>query len=326
MPGALPEYPVAAVVPHAGWAYSGRTAVAALEAIRRRRVPRTFVIFAFHHRRVARATALFPSGAWNTPLGRALIDERLAREILARTPDLVTDNPAAHEEEHSLEIQVPLIQHLFPEARIVPILVGHGADAPALGRAVGLIIKDLGTDAVCIGSTDLTHYGPAYGFAPKGTGPEAARWMHENDRRMIDLMIALDAEGIRAEADAHSNACGPGAIAATLAAARQLGAARGCLVQYTTSYDVTGGARPDGRRGGICRNGILMASGESYAGMTKSENRMTNETANTNDEESLWPSRSFVIAFCRLIRHSVFGFRHSPPGAAFFLDTSLTIP
>ena len=188
---------------------------------------------------------MFPTGAWETPLGPALIDERLARELLARAPDLVTDNPRAHEEEHSLEIQVPLIQHLWPEARIVPILVAPAADAVRLGEALGLIIKDTEADAVCVGSTDLTHYGPGYGFAPKGTGPEALRWMREeNDRRMIDRMLALDAEGIRAEADARASACGPGAVAATLAAARALGAARGHLVQYTTSYDVTGGAGP----------------------------------------------------------------------------------
>jgi MEMO1 family protein len=238
LPDPLPEQPVAAILPHAGWVYSGATAVAALEAVRRRRAPRTFVLLGFHHRRPVRESALFAAGAWETPLGLAAIDERLATELLARVPNLVVDNPRAHEEEHGLEIQVPLIQHLFPEARILPILVAPAADPVALGRAIGLIVKDTATDAVCLGSTDLTHYGPLYGFAPKGNGPAALRWMREeNDRRMIDRMLALDAEGIRAEADARSNACGPGAIAATLSAARALGATRGSLVRYTTSYD-----------------------------------------------------------------------------------------
>jgi hypothetical protein len=241
LPADVPEHPVAAIVPHAGWVYSGPTAVAALEAVRRKRVPRTVVILGFHHRRLVRTSALFPSGGWNTPLGMAEIDERLAKELLARAPDLVADNPRAHEEEHCLEIQVPLIQHLMPGAKILPILVAPTADAVKLGCAIGLIVKDMEAESLVLGSTDLTHYGPAYNFSPKGTGPEAIRWMRdENDRRMIDRMIALDAEGIQAEAEARASACGPGAIAATLAAARELGAARGCLVRYTTSYDVVG--------------------------------------------------------------------------------------
>jgi MEMO1 family protein len=247
LPDDLPEHPVAAIVPHAGWAFSGSTALAALAAIRRRRLPPTFVIFAFHHRRAMRQSAVFASGAWETPLGLAEVDDRLAREILARTTDLATDNPRAHEGEHSLEIQVPLLQHLFPAAKIVPILVAQGAGAAGLGRAVGAVIRDLEADAVCLGSTDLTHYGPAYGFAPKGTGPEALVWMRANDRRMIDRLLALDAEGAVAEADTGGSACGPGAVAATLTAARQLGATRGRLVQYTTSYDVLGEGRTGGR-------------------------------------------------------------------------------
>jgi MEMO1 family protein len=241
-PKDVPEHPVAAIAPHAGWAYSGRTALAALEAIRLRRSPGTFVVFASHHRRPIRSSALFAAGAWETPLGPVAVDETLADEILARHPALVADDPRAHQDEHSLEILVPLVQFLFPAAKIVPILVGHSADGPAVGRAVGQVILDAGADAVCLGSTDLTHYGPAYGFAPKGTGPEALAWMHANDRRMIDLVLALDAEAIRAEADSHGNACGSGAIAATLAAAKVLGAERGRLVQYTTSYEVMGAA------------------------------------------------------------------------------------
>jgi len=235
----LPARPVAGILPHAGWTFSGPTAVAALDAIRSRRTPQTFVIFGFHHRRAIRRCAIFPSGGWETPLGLAEVDERMARELLARAADLLDDNPRAHEDEHSIEIQAPLIRHLFPEARIVPILVPPTDAAAALGRAVGQAIKDLEADAVCLGSTDLTHYGPGYGFAPKGTGPAAIKWMREeNDRRMVDLMARLDAEGVLAEAREHQNACGPGAVAAALAAARVLGAARGTVVQYTTSADV----------------------------------------------------------------------------------------
>lgn len=239
LPPDLPQHPVAGIVPHAGWMFSGATAAGVIRAILSRRTPRTFVLFGATHSATVRRNALFASGGWETPLGVAEVDERLAREILARVPDLVEDNPSAHDDEHSLEVQVPLIQHLAPGAKIVPILVPREGQAVALGQAVGRAIRDLEADAVCLGSTDLTHYGPMYGFAPHGMGEKAVRWVRdENDRRMLDLLVRLDAEAVLPEARRNLNACGAGAVAATLAAARTLGAARGCIVHYTTSWDV----------------------------------------------------------------------------------------
>ena len=81
LPEGLPARPVAGIVPHAGWTFSGATALAVLEAIRRCRTPATFVLFGAAHRLV-RTSAVFASGTWETPLGPAEVDERLAREIL----------------------------------------------------------------------------------------------------------------------------------------------------------------------------------------------------------------------------------------------------
>ncbi|MGB2975673.1 MAG: AmmeMemoRadiSam system protein B [Phycisphaerae bacterium] len=238
LPADLPERPVAGIVPHAGWIFSGATALAVLKAIQSKRSAKTFVLFGAVHRPIGRS-AVFASGAWRTPLGLAAVDERLAREVLALAGDLLEDNPRAHVGEHSIEVQVPLIQHLFPDAKIVPIAVLPEPAATEIGLAVARAIRNSGCDAVCLGSTDLTHYGPAYGFTPRGYGEKAIQWVRdENDRRMIDLALRLDAEAAVPEAESRANACGSGAVAATLAAARQLGAKRGCLVHYTTSYDV----------------------------------------------------------------------------------------
>ena len=238
LPEELPERPVAGIVPHAGWVFSGATALAVLEALKDRRTPKTFVLFGAVHRAIRRS-AIFSNGVWRTPLGLAEVDERLAREILTRADDLLADDPRAHEREHSIEVQVPFIQQLFPHAKIVPVAVVPDENAPEIGRRVALAIQNLEADAVCLGSTDLTHYGPAYGFTPKGVGEEALHWVRdENDRRMIDLALRLDAEAAVPEAEARMNACGSGAVAATLAAARELGAVQGYLVYYTTSFDV----------------------------------------------------------------------------------------
>ncbi len=235
----VPDRPVGGVVPHAGWLFSGETALAVFAAIESRRRPVTFVIFGTPHRPVP-GHVLFPEGAWHTPLGPVEVDGRLAEEVLGRAgaEGLLEADPVAHEGEHSIEVQLPLLQYLFADFRIVPILAVADATAPLLGRIVGQAIRDRRADAVVIGSSDLTHYGPMYGFAPKGLGEAALRWVREeNDRRMIDLMLALKAEEVIDEARTHLNACGAGAIAATLAAARVLGATRGVLVQYTTSHD-----------------------------------------------------------------------------------------
>jgi AmmeMemoRadiSam system protein B len=238
-PPEAPARPVGGIVPHAGWVFSGETALAVIRTLAERRKPKTFVIFGASHMGSVRGAILFGTGAWQTPLGLAEIDERLAKEILARASDLVANDPEGHDDEHSIEVQIPLIQHVAPGAKIVPILVPPGAQPVALGRAVGAIIAGLEADAVVLGSSDLTHYGPAYRFTPQGMGAGAMRWVRdENDRRMLDLAVALDADAVVPEAKTRMNACGPGAIAATLAAARGLGATRGCVVQYTTSYDV----------------------------------------------------------------------------------------
>jgi AmmeMemoRadiSam system protein B len=92
---------------------------------------------------------------------------------------------------------------------------------------------------VCIGSTDLTHYGPRYGFTPMGTGPEALKWATEvNDRRFIGLALKLEPRAMLTNAAENCNACGAGAAAAAVAAAKILGKTEGVLLAHTDSNDV----------------------------------------------------------------------------------------
>ncbi|MDP6380025.1 MAG: AmmeMemoRadiSam system protein B [Phycisphaerae bacterium] len=235
----LPETIVGGIVPHAGWDFSGAVAMQVFAAIKRRREPRTFVLFGAVHRYGIGQAAVFPHGIWRTPIGEIEVDERLAAEIVGQSGGLIVEDPYAHAEEHSIEVQVPLIQHLFSGARIVPIAVPPGADAHRVGYDVACIAQRQQADAVFVGSTDLTHYGPNYGFAPHGFGPEALEWVKgENDKRMLDVMTRLEAEAVCIEAQQNHNACGAGAVAATLAAAREMGSTKGHLLAYTTSSDV----------------------------------------------------------------------------------------
>ena len=227
----------AGIVPHAGWQYSGAVAAKVFETIRQKTDPTTFVIFGAVHR-WAGINSVYARGAWATPLGPAEIDESLAAKILDETPEWTVDEPRAHSGEHSIEVELPFIKHWFPQAKVIPIAVNPDARAVPLGCRVGEILKELAPAAIVIGSSDLTHYGDAYGFTPARYGPRAHQWMKENDARILRLAEEMKASEITEEAHHHQNACGAGAIAATVAAARAMGAQRGYLLEYTTSYDV----------------------------------------------------------------------------------------
>ncbi|MCB9850462.1 MAG: AmmeMemoRadiSam system protein B [Phycisphaerales bacterium] len=240
-PSELPAALHAGIVPHAGWSCSGGVAAGVFRAIAERSTPEVVVLFGAVHRWSGDTGAVFANGAWTTPLGDIAIAESLARRVLAAS-FLVADVPDAHREEHSLEVQMPFVKYFFPHATILPIMVPPGADAVAIGSAVGDVLHEGGDQAVLLGTTDLTHYGPSYNFTPHGVGIAGLSWARDiNDRRMIDLIREFATDKIVAEAREQRNACGPGAIVATLTAAQKVGARRMCVVEHTTSHDVLGG-------------------------------------------------------------------------------------
>jgi AmmeMemoRadiSam system protein B len=126
--------------------------------------------------------------------------------------------------------------------KIVPIGVSPVENSFEIGKAVVEIATSLGLEVKVIGSTDLTHYGFNYGFTPKGTGPAALKWVrHENDRKVIEAMLALEPVAVISEAQARQNACCAGAAATAIAASKQLGAEKAELIAYATSYDKSPG-------------------------------------------------------------------------------------
>ncbi len=234
----LPETIVAGIVPHAGWTFSGSLAATVFAAVKKRHEKvDTFVMFGAAHGYFGRMPAVYDSGVWLTPLGEVSVDEELARAVLDSETAVI--DPDAHRNEHSIEVQVPFIRRLFADARILPVLVPSNEHAVLLGDAIGRIIEAGGRKIVCIGSTDLTHYGPRYGFTPMGTGSDACRWASDvNDKQFVELALKLDPKGMLANAAEHHNACGPGAAAAAVAAARRLGRKKGTLLGQTNSNEV----------------------------------------------------------------------------------------
>jgi AmmeMemoRadiSam system protein B len=230
---------IGGLVPHAGWVYSGPTAASTFLAVGEPS-PRAFVIFGAVHVGGVRKPAVATSGAWETPLGDVPVDEELARGLMDACPELLVSDDRSHATEHSIEVQVPFIRHLFEGAGIVPIAMPPTSESVVFGEAVGRFLADVEGRVVVIGSTDLTHYGSTfYGFAPKGTGFEAHQWAKEqNDRSFLDRVLAFDGTGALEDARSKRNACGAGAAAATVAAAKEMGAGRACLLSHVTSFEV----------------------------------------------------------------------------------------
>jgi AmmeMemoRadiSam system protein B len=235
----LPEKIVAGLVPHAGWVFSGAVAARVFAAIHTQGTPETFVLLSAVHRWGAPRSAVYARGRWATPLGEVEVDEELAAAVIEGGDGLLINSPEAHSGEHSVEVQVPFIQYLFPEAKILPILIPPDEDAARAGAVVGQAVSAAHKPTAVVGTTDLTHYGATYyGFAPAGTGERALEWVRANDERVINLILSMQAEEILPETAGHHNACGGGAVAGTIAAARALGAEKGYLLEYTTSHHV----------------------------------------------------------------------------------------
>jgi hypothetical protein len=235
----LPDSIAAGIVPHAGWFFSGHIAASVFNAIKQiHQKVNTFIIFGAAHSYADNLPVVYDKGSWLTPLGEVAIDEELADQIIKT--ETAVSNLRVHINEHSIEVQVPFIEYMFPGAKIVPIITAPRNSAIELGYAVGEIIKnEKDKKIICLGSTDLTHYGPRYGFDPVGGGPEALKWAFEvNDVKFINLALSLEPQQLLVEAAENCNACGSGAAAAVVAAAKKLEKSRGILLAHENSNDI----------------------------------------------------------------------------------------
>ncbi|MBN1436343.1 MAG: AmmeMemoRadiSam system protein B [Sedimentisphaerales bacterium] len=239
LPDGIPDSILAAVVPHAGWVFSGDLAAMTIAAIAKRQKVDTFIVMGAVHTVRSNFGILYDKGAWKSPLGEIEIDPETVRSIIGQNCPLIQADRNAHQREHSIEVLVPMIQHFFPESKIVPIMVPPVDDAHEIGKVIGQAIASLDKKIVCLASTDLTHYGPSYGYTPMGTGAEAVRWAKDtNDKYFIDMALSMRADTLVESAQMYHNACGAGAVAAAVAAANELGAEKSLLLAHTTSAEV----------------------------------------------------------------------------------------
>jgi len=223
------------IVPHAGWVCSGRIAGLVWRALAERSDARTIFLTGSVHTIDLDRPALDSFDQWRTPLGALEVDGAL-REAIADLDDFQV-NDDAHLREHALEVELPLIQQAFgDEVSIVPCMIPPRADAVRWGEQLGQLFRGWPQEVLVVASSDLTHYGPGYGFTPEGVGESGQRWAHDvNDRQLLERIEAMDAGGIVEQSHTRRSACGGGAIAAVTAAARILGAERGYTIEHTHS-------------------------------------------------------------------------------------------
>ncbi|MFH0911162.1 MAG: AmmeMemoRadiSam system protein B, partial [Planctomycetota bacterium] len=174
--------PVAAIVPHAGLAFSGPTAGKSFHALRPAR-PEALLIFGAVHTMHLAQPAVWPEGSWETPLGAVPVDASLAREVCRSGLALFDERP--HHGDNAIELQMPFVRHCFPGVPVVPIAVPPQKEAAALGEEAWEVALRSGKRVLALGSTDLTHYGASFGVMPAGQGRAALDWAGANDQRLI---------------------------------------------------------------------------------------------------------------------------------------------
>jgi AmmeMemoRadiSam system protein B len=226
----------AVVSPHAGWAFSGPLSAKAIWALE---TCETIVVIGGHLG--TGSPILYAEENWfetvpgeieaDSVLLNATIDELKDEGIGTIVPDVYADN--------SVEVLLPLIKAKNPEGKILWFRCPPSYLAKELGTAVARAAMKLGRKACCIGSTDLTHYGPNYDFEPEGRGERAHAWVRNiNDKMFLEHLVKMDGDAALNHALRKKSACSAGAAVASLGFAMERGADTATIIGYTTSLEV----------------------------------------------------------------------------------------
>jgi AmmeMemoRadiSam system protein B/AmmeMemoRadiSam system protein A len=222
----ITERIVGLVAPHAGYVYSGRTAAKAYKCLKGRHYD-TVVLVGPSHRARFDAVSVYTKGAWKTPLGSCPIDEEFARG-LCDADEIIDFYPQAHEEEHSLEVQIPFIQTVLKDFKIVPVVIGYQTPQICERLANAIIALSAQRSVLLVASTDLYH-----GYSYKEC--------YKSDSSVLATVGEFDIEGFKNLYAANQMiACGAGPTYAVMLASKAMGANRAILMEHTTSGDVTG--------------------------------------------------------------------------------------
>ncbi|MEM5773125.1 MAG: MEMO1 family protein [Candidatus Aenigmatarchaeota archaeon] len=222
---------IAAIVPHAGYMYSGPVAAWVYSRIEKA----NYIIIGPNHTGIGAQFSIMKSGLWKTPLGEVAIQDEIAEKLLKESRILEQD-VVAHQHEHSIEVQLPFLQYRFGgDFKFVPIaILNEFADEVLLenckliGKAIANVIKKDKEKWIILASSDFSHYVPQ-------------KIAKKIDLSLIEEIKKLDDKKFFEKiSEKNASVCGFGGIASAIVAAKELGAKKGELLKYATSGDITG--------------------------------------------------------------------------------------
>jgi len=228
---------VALIVPHAGYSYSAGVAAYAYKQLGAKHFDTVVVVGPSHHVPF-RGVALSTADYWDTPLGSVPVD-RGACEALMKADANAQALDAAHAPEHSIEVQLPFLQTVLKDFKLVPALMSDYSEPNCTALAKGLADLARGRSVLLIASSDMSHY-PSY--------DDAVRIDHET----LKSIESMDAAKVQATTERLLSAgtpdlvtclCGEGPVRAVLLASRLLGADHARVLRYANSGDIPGAPR-----------------------------------------------------------------------------------
>jgi len=221
------EKVTAIISPHAGYVYSGRVAGLTYSKVA---IPQTVIILGPNHTGYGEPYAVANHKKWETPLGEVELDMEIVESLTKKSRYLVEDN-IAHEREHSIEVQVPFIQHIRKDVKIVPIVLSGVPDNPAwveIGEDIAETINENKKEVLIVASTDMTHY-------------ESQKMAETKDKYALEAIFSLDEDTLIDRIfEKNISMCGYAPVIVSMISSKNLGAKEGILVNYSTSGDTSG--------------------------------------------------------------------------------------
>ena len=275
--------PLAIIAPHAGYVFSGQTAADAYNQAKNYKFDLIVILGTNHTTANFNKVSVYPRQGFQTPLGLSKIDEKTADELISLDKDCVF-NPAVHANEHSIEVQLPFIQYLFPDTKILPAVVGSSDFNLCIdfGKALAKVLKN--KNALIVASSDLSHY-PDYKDA------------EEVDHNTLEAISKMEPKVFVNTINKQMNkdvqklltcACGEGPIISAMTAAKELGADTCVIINYTNSGD-----NPMAGKDRVVGYGAVAFS--------KKENKKVenSEKANENEFELNDSQKKTLLSFAR---------------------------
>lgn len=222
--------PIALIAPHAGYIYAGQIIADSYNQAKNYKYDLIVILGTNHTTADFNKISIYPGNGFETPLGISKIDTQTAEALIKLDDDCVFYEPV-HVQEHSVEVQLPFIQYLFPDVKILPVVIGTPDYEMCVkfGKVLARLIKD--KNALIVASSDLSHY-PSYDDA------------NQVDKSTLEAAASLDFKKFETVAEQQpttgipnlaTSACGEGPIIAAMAASKELGADCGTIISYANS-------------------------------------------------------------------------------------------